>query len=112
MTKKQLAKRVLVALGVIDRLQSPTSDDEKTVLDIYLEHHSSWLDRNLIRWDSDDIPLEISGYVVKFIALECANEFSVSDSRFQRLQMQAVNSQQFIIAHDAPPYTEEISKYY
>lgn len=111
-TQKQIVKRALVRLGEIAVDDIPTAEQE-TQCDAVLESiHADWVNRGFIRWDLDEVPIELENALVSVLAYSMADDFGVPAERYSRLQVAASLGSKSILIYGENEYVPQNAVYY
>lgn len=71
-TPEQLATAVMRKLGIIDVTKEPTAIEQAVIIDIYNDKIEELFPRDKVFWDSDLIPRQVFGAMVRIVAEEFA----------------------------------------
>lgn len=76
-TEKDLARRVLMELGLLDSNDEPTAQDQADVIQIYREKHAELEHENEAYWPPDQIPVTAVPGLAMVVAYACSGIFRV-----------------------------------
>ncbi len=77
-------------LGLLRLGQSLQSQDQTRIEEAYNEVYAQLKEEGLANWAStDNVPNEILPYVACLMADNCLSTYAVSDSRYQRIKVEA-----------------------
>ncbi len=77
-TQAELAKAVLLKLGVIAADATPTAADSQYIIGEYTSKLEEWSDDDLVYWSANEIPLTVFPTVVKLMANDTQNAFGMA----------------------------------
>lgn len=110
--KKQIFKRALVRLGEIAIDEIATATLEFQASNTLESLHANWVARGYIRWELDDIPLELEDSVTSVLAFSMADDFSVPSERYQRLAAASARGSRNIIIYNEPNYVSQPAEFF
>lgn len=103
MNKAQAIKRAANLLGILRIGQSLPADKELRISEAYDETYDQLNSENLTIWDTD-IPDRVVPHLVAIMALNCCDDFGVSNARYQRIVGKANVALREIRKHTQPEY--------
>lgn len=98
-------QKALRRLGVLSTGQTMTGETEEQVTTAYNALYGELQVKNLIVWPKNgDVPDPFVEHVIDMLAFNLANEFGVSDARWQRLSLSYERAQRKLAELIYPPY--------
>lgn len=104
-TKTDIRNKALKRLGVIGATQSATAEQAADLEAAYDEVYAELEAQDLAVWDDATIPDEFVAPVVALVALARADEYGISNERYQRIAADAATAHKRIIAAYQGEYT-------
>ena len=93
-TLLSVKQKALRRLGVLGAGQTMSGDQDTQVTTAYNSIYDRLLAKDLVAWaKNSDVPDSFVESFVSILAFELANEYGVSDSRWQRLQLAAMKAE-------------------
>jgi len=77
-SERDTVRRVLLRLGVLQSGEQPSDEESQDVIATIRSVHASMLDKGLIDWPLDDVPVRVEDAWVNYIAFKVAAEFGVT----------------------------------
>ena len=112
MSVQSVKQKALRKLGVLGATQTATGDQDAQATTSYNSIYARLLSKDLVGWAQDGpIPDEFIEPMSNILAFELANEYGISDSRWQRLQFAADKAEQqlrILIFPKYVPLTEAV----
>jgi len=103
--KDKIIARALVRMGINAPEDLPTAAQRSQVDNVLTSIHEDWVDQNVVRWELDSIPASLANAVVTCAAYKCANDFALSDQRYNRLAIDYELSMESITAYNQRFYS-------
>jgi len=104
-TQLEIEKAALVRLGVVPPDQTPTSLQSQSAARSLSSWHERMIDEGRVNWELNNIPASLVSAVTSILAFEMRDDFSVPNSRYERIGIARAEAVRDISKYIEIPYS-------